>query len=44
MASVSVDTAGAGAHQVDVPYLGRDVAEGLRTALLAQVAATEFRW
>ncbi len=44
MASVSVDTAGAGAHAIDVPYLGRDVAEALRASLLTQVAATEYRW
>lgn len=44
MASVAVDTAGAGGHQVDVPYLPRDVAENLRTALAAQAAATEYKW
>lgn len=44
MASVAVDTAGAGGHQVDVPYLPRDVAEDLRMALAAQAAATEYRW
>ncbi len=44
MASVSVDTAGAGAHRIDVPYLSRDVAERLRTTLLADTAATEYHW
>ena len=44
MASVAVDTAGAGGHEVDVPYLPRDVAEDLRMTLAAQAAATEYRW
>lgn len=44
MASVSVDTAGAGAHAIDVPYLSRDVAEGLRLAVATQAAATTYRW
>ena len=44
MASVAVDTAGAGAHAIDVPYLPRDVAEQLRTTVAAQAAATTYRW
>jgi len=44
MASVAVDTAGAGAHAIDVPYLSRAVAEQLRTAVAAQAAATTYRW
>lgn len=44
MASVAVDTAGAGAHAIDVPYLSRAVAEKLRTAVAAQAAATTYRW
>lgn len=44
MASVVVDTAGAGAHPVDVPYLTRSTAESLRAVLSAQAAATQYRW
>lgn len=44
MASVVVDTAGAGAHPVDVPYLARETAESLRASLASQAAATEYRW
>lgn len=44
MASVAVDTAGAGGHPVDVPYLPRPVAEQLRTTLASQAAATTYRW
>ena len=44
MASVAVDTAGAGAHAIDVPYLPRAVAEQLRTTVAAQAAATTYRW
>lgn len=44
MASVAVDTAGAGGHQVDVPYLSRDVADDLHNALASQAASTEYRW
>ena len=44
MASVAVDTAGAGAHAVDVPYLPRAVAEQLRMAVATQAAATTYRW
>lgn len=44
MASVAVDSAGAGAHAIDVPYLPRAVAEQLRTAVAAQAAATTYRW
>jgi len=44
MASVSVDTAGAGAHSIDVPYLTRSVAEQLRAEVAAGAASTEYRW
>lgn len=44
MASVAVDTAGAGAHPIHVPYLSRAAAEQLRTAVAAQAAATTYRW
>ncbi len=44
MASVSVDTAGAGAHAIDVPYLQQPVAEAMRVALAERAAATEYRW
>ncbi len=44
MASVAVDTAGAGAHAIDVPYLPRAVAEQLRLAVATQAAATTYRW
>lgn len=44
MASVSVDTAGAGAHAIDVPYLTRDVAERLRMTLATEAAGTTYRW
>lgn len=44
MASVAVDSAGAGAHAIDVPYLPRAVAEQLRIAVAAQAAATRYRW
>lgn len=44
MASVAVDTAGAGAHAIDVPYLSRAVAEELRLAVATQAAATTYRW
>jgi putative membrane protein len=46
MARVRVDTAGAGefSHRVDIPYLGRDVAERLRSRLAAQAGNTDFRW
>jgi putative membrane protein len=44
MASVAVDTAGAGAHPIDVPYLSREVAESLRAAIAGHAAATEYHW
>lgn len=44
MASVMVDTAGAGAHKIDVPYLPREVAERLRMTLATEAAATTYRW
>lgn len=44
MASVSVDTAGAGPHTIDVPYLPRPVADHLRAAVAAGAASTEYRW
>lgn len=46
MASVAVDTAGAGSisHRVDVPFLPLDVARSLRDRLYAEAAETAFRW
>jgi putative membrane protein len=44
MASLSVDTAGAGANRVDIPYLSRPVAEEARLTLANEAAATVFRW
>ncbi len=44
MASVTVDTAGAGAHPIDVPYLPRAVADDIHATLSARAAATEYRW
>jgi uncharacterized membrane protein YdbT with pleckstrin-like domain len=44
MAAVSVDTAGAGAHPIDVPYLPATVAEALRVSLAEHAASTEYRW
>jgi len=46
MASVAVDTAGAGSmgHRVDIPYLDAEVARGIFTRLYAETVATEFRW
>ena len=44
MASLSVDTAGAGAHSVDIPYLSRSVADESRMTLAHEAAATVFRW
>jgi putative membrane protein len=46
MASVAVDTAGGGSdsNRVDIPYLGRQVAEGLAETLTAGAARTAFRW
>jgi len=46
MASVDVDTAGAVdlGHRLGVPYLARDVADGLRQQLTRHAARTSFRW
>jgi len=46
MGRVRVDTAGGGdwSARVDIPYLARDVADGLYARLAARAASTEFRW
>jgi len=44
MASLAVDTAGAGGRSVDIPYLSRPVAEDARTMLAREAASTVFRW
>jgi putative membrane protein len=45
MASIHVDTAGAGSGgELGIPYLGRDVADGLFQRLSAAAAHTEFKW
>ncbi len=46
MASVSVDTAGAGGagHRIRIPYLDVDVAESILHRLYAETRSTEFRW
>jgi putative membrane protein len=44
MACLRVDTAGAGAHRIDIPYLSRPIAEGARVALAREAAGTTFRW
>ena len=44
MASLAVDTAGAGAHKIDIPYLSRPTAEDARMTLAHEAAATVFRW
>ena len=46
MASVAVDTAGAGStgHRIDIPYLDIDVARALLERLYAETCATEFSW
>jgi len=44
MACLRVDTAGAGAHRIDIPYLSRPIAEGMRVALAREAAGTTFRW
>lgn len=44
MASLSVDTAGAGGHSIDIPYLSRPIAEETRTILAHEAASTVFRW
>ena len=46
MTSVAVDTAGAGSvgHRIDIPYLDKDVAEGIARRLYAEASHTEYRW
>jgi putative membrane protein len=44
MARVKVDTAGAGGHRIDIPYLPREVAASLHRRLAVEAAATDFRW
>jgi putative membrane protein len=44
MASLSVDTAGAGANRIDIPYLSRPTAEEARMTMAHEAAATVFRW
>jgi putative membrane protein len=46
MASVSVDTAGAGdaSHRVAIPYLARRTADDLYRCLAGEAARTAFRW
>jgi len=46
MASVSVDTAGAGSmgHRIDIPFLDVDVARAISQRLYAETCAHEFRW
>jgi uncharacterized membrane protein YdbT with pleckstrin-like domain len=46
MASLAVDTAGTSAdgHRIAVPYLTRQIADGLAAQLAAQAARTTFRW
>ncbi|MEO6224068.1 MAG: PH domain-containing protein [Vicinamibacterales bacterium] len=44
MASLSVDSAGAGAVKIAIPYLSRRVAEEARMTLAHEAAATVFRW
>lgn len=44
MASLRVDTAGAGAHRIDIPYLARPTAEDARVVLAHEAASTVFHW
>lgn len=46
MASVRVDTAGAGAsaHRIRIPFLDAQVARGLAASLATRAQASEFRW
>ena len=46
MASVAVDTAGAGSmgHRIHIPYLDVEVAEEILRRLYDETRATEFRW
>jgi len=46
MGRIRADTAGGGdwSARVDIPYLSREVADGLYARLAARAASTEFRW
>jgi membrane protein YdbS with pleckstrin-like domain len=46
MASVAVDTAGAGStgHRINIPFLDVAVAEGILSRLYEETRRTEFRW
>lgn len=44
MASLRVDTAGASANRIDIPYLSRAAAEDARMALAHEAAGTVFHW
>ena len=46
MASVAVDTAGAGSigHRIQIPFLDVDIAESILFRLYDETCATEFRW
>jgi hypothetical protein len=46
MGRVRADTAGGGewSARVDIPYLPRDVADGLYARLAPRAASTDFRW
>jgi len=46
MASVAVDTAGAGSlgHRIRIPFLDVDVAESILHRLYVETTSTEFRW
>ncbi|MCZ6712047.1 MAG: PH domain-containing protein, partial [Gammaproteobacteria bacterium] len=46
MASVAVDTAGAGTHghRIRIPFLDVDVAESILYRLYSETRSTEFRW
>lgn len=44
MGRVRIDTAGAGVHRIDIPYLPDDVARALHLRLASGAATTAFRW
>ncbi len=44
MARIRVDTAGAGDHRVDIPYLSRETARHLHLRLADRAASVAFRW
>jgi putative membrane protein len=44
MGRVRVDTAGAGMHRIDIPYLPLDTARSLYARLAGGAASTDFRW